>query len=414
MHILFFSDNFPPEVNAPANRTYEHCRRWVQNGAKVTVITCAPNFPQGKVHKGYKNTLWSKKIMDDITVIRVWTFIAPNSGFFLRIFDHISFMISSFIASLFVKKVDIIVTTSPQFFSNFPGFFLSRMKNIPWFLELRDIWPESIRALGALKNNFLFSILENLELYFYKKAKKVIVVTNSFKTNLVSRGIHEEKIKVITNGVNLDNLAPFDGNSNLKDSLEIQNKFCIGYIGTIGMAHKIDILVDLAKKIELSEYSNVFHVLIIGDGSEKSKLQALIKKENLTNITLLDPIKREVLSEYFSILDVFVVHLKNNDLFRSVIPSKIFESLAMGKPILHGVDGESKEIIIKNNVGLFFTPENVNNLYEKLLELYSNTNLYDELSENCIKTSKLYDRDRLAEKMLKLIQEEFKSANDKN
>ena len=114
----------------------------------------------------------------------------------------------------------------------------------------------------------MFSILENLELYFYKKAKKVIVVTNSFKTNLVSRGIHEEKIKVITNGVNLDNLAPFDGNSNLKDSLEIQNKFCIGYIGTIGMAHKIDILVDLAKKIELSEYSNVFHILIIGDGSE--------------------------------------------------------------------------------------------------------------------------------------------------
>ena len=82
MHILFFSDNFPPEVNAPANRTYEHCRRWVQNGAKVTVITCAPNFPQGKVHKGYKNTLWSKKIIDDITVIRVWTFIAPNSGIF--------------------------------------------------------------------------------------------------------------------------------------------------------------------------------------------------------------------------------------------------------------------------------------------------------------------------------------------
>ena len=108
------------------------------------------------------------------------------------------------------------------------------------------------------------------------------------------------------------------------------------------------------------------------------------------------------------------MHLKNNDLFRSVIPSKIFESLAMGKPILHGVDGESKEIIIKNNVGLFFTPENVNNLYEKLLELYSNANLYDELSENCIKTSKLYDRDRLAEKMLKLIQEEFQSANDKN
>ena len=154
MHILFLTDNFPPEVNAPASRTYEHAREWVKEGHKVTVITCAPNFPKGKVYKGYKNRIFLREDLDGINIIRVWTFIMPNSGFFLRVLDYMSFMISSFIASFNVKKVDIIVATSPQFFTAVSGYLISKAKNKPWIFELRDIWPESIKAVGALSNSF--------------------------------------------------------------------------------------------------------------------------------------------------------------------------------------------------------------------------------------------------------------------
>ena len=273
MNILFFSDNFPPEINAPANRTYEHCKKWVKLGAKVTVITCAPNFPKGKLYKGYKNRLWNEEYVDGIRVIRVWTFISQNTGVFLRTLDHLSFMVSSLAAALFIKKIDLIITTSPQFFSNFPGLVLSKIKKLPWILELRDIWPESIKAVGAINNSFAISLLERIELYLYREAQRIIVVTSAFKQNLISRGINKEKISIITNGVSIENFDPDHNSQNLKESMSLSRKFCIGYIGTIGMAHNLDILLNLAKKIELSENFNDFHILMIGDGSERGSLK---------------------------------------------------------------------------------------------------------------------------------------------
>ena len=152
MNILFLTDNFPPEVNAPASRVYDHCAQWVREGHNVTVITCFPNFPLGKIFAGYKNSLFYKEDMSGIKVIRVWTFIAPNEGIFMRTFDYISFMISSFVAGLFLKRLDVIIGTSPQFFTVISAFMLSHLKSVPWVFELRDIWPESIRAVGAIHN----------------------------------------------------------------------------------------------------------------------------------------------------------------------------------------------------------------------------------------------------------------------
>ena len=142
--ILFITDNFPPEVNAPASRTYDHCKEWVKAGADVTVITCAPNFPQGKVYEGYKNKIYQKESIDGIKVIRVWSYIVPNCGFIKRTLDYISFSITAFIAGLFIKT-DIIIATSLQFFVALTGRALSRVKRPPWIMEVRDLWPESIR-----------------------------------------------------------------------------------------------------------------------------------------------------------------------------------------------------------------------------------------------------------------------------
>mgnify|MGYP005856858777 CR=1 FL=1 len=170
MHILFLTDNFPPEVNAPATRSYEHGRTWAASGHQVTVVTCAPNFPHGRVFPGYRNLLWQQEWMDGIRVIRVWTYITANEGFWRRTMDYLSFMISSLVASLFVRKVDVVVGTSPQFFTVCAAFLISRFKAIPFVFELRDLWPESIVAVGAMKRGAITALLEKIELFLYKKS----------------------------------------------------------------------------------------------------------------------------------------------------------------------------------------------------------------------------------------------------
>jgi hypothetical protein len=208
MHILFITDNFPPEVNAPATRTYEHCMEWKKAGHQVTVITCAPNFPRGEVFDGYKNKMYQTAQFDGVKVIRVWSYIAANQGFLKRIIDFVSFAITSFFAGLFVRKVDVIIGTSPQFFTTVSAYGLSIFKRKPWVFELRDLWPESIRAVTKITKSRSLDKFEQLELFLYKKANMIVSVTDSFKKNLIGRGIDGNKIAVVKNGANLNLYQP--------------------------------------------------------------------------------------------------------------------------------------------------------------------------------------------------------------
>ena len=228
MHILFFSDNFPPEVNAPASRTYEHCREWVKAGHEVTVITCAPNFPSGKVFEGYRNRLWHTEEIDGIRVIRVWSFIARNEGFAKRILDYLSYMITAFVASLFVRRVTIIIGTSPQFFAACAACASAFVKRRPWIFELRDIWPESIRAVGAVKSEAVLNFFEKIELFLYRNSTAVISVTHSFKRNLIQRGVREDKIYVITNGVDTSRFTAMPKDADLLDMLGRVRSYAAG------------------------------------------------------------------------------------------------------------------------------------------------------------------------------------------
>src|SRR5690606_37593202 len=243
MHILFLSDNFPPEVNAPASRTFEHCREWVRAGHRVTVITCAPNFPAGKLFPGYRNKLFAREMMDGIEVIRVWSYITANEGFLRRTLDYLSFMVTATPASLSVKKPDIVIATSPQFFTICAGYLVSRLRRLPFILELRDLWPESIRAVGAMKQSRILDWLEKLELFLYRKADAIVVVTKAFKANLQTRGIEPSKIHVVTNGADLTRFQPVQKDQQLVETLDLQGKFVAGYIGTHGMAHALDTLL---------------------------------------------------------------------------------------------------------------------------------------------------------------------------
>lgn len=398
MKILFLTDNFPPEVNAPATRTYEHCKEWVKDGVEVTVITCAPNFPEGKVFAGYKNKLYQKEYIEGIKVIRVWSYISANKGFIKRILDYVSYMFTAFFAGLFVKT-DIIVATSPQFFTAISGRWLSFWKRKPWVMEIRDLWPESIKAVGAMNDTPAIRFFEYLERKMYASANKIVVVTDTFKKQLVEKhNINHSKISVIKNGMNLDLFHPQDKNKELLNKLSLNDKFIIGYIGTHGMAHALDFVLKSASKISNPK----IHFLLIGAGAKKEELLKLKEQLGLSNVTMLGLVTKEEIKEYISILDVSLVNLKKSKTFMSVIPSKIFESVAMHKPILLGVEGESKKMILDYNIGEVFEPENEKDFLLKIETMIESQKSYTIGFENFIRD---FDRKKQARRMLSFLQQ---------
>lgn len=400
MRILFITDNFPPEINAPATRTYEHCREWVKSGVKVTVITCFPNFPQGKVYPGYRNRLYQREQIDGMEVIRVWSYITANEGFLKRTLDYISFGATAFIASLFCR-CNVIIATSPQFFSAVSANTAGFIKRKLWIMEVRDLWPESIKTVGAMKAGRTLRLLEKLELYLYRRAAKVVVVTESFKTNLVSRGVKEGKIHIIKNGANFELFRPREKDTDLVGGLGLENKFVIGYTGTHGMAHKLDFILQCAARLN-STYP--FQFLFIGDGAEKEKLKTLARDLHLKNILFEDAVRKDEMPRYLSILDLALIPLKRSPAFTTVIPSKIFETAAMRIPILLGVEGEAKQLIEKYDAGLCFEPENQDDFIQKLMFYYENRQrLRLRFQAGCDKLAADFDRKRLAAEMLDII-----------
>lgn len=403
MHILFLTDNFYPENNAPAFRTFDHMSALVKRGVKVTVITGCPNFPDGVVFKGYQNKLFQEEILEGIRVIRVWTYIAPNKGIFKRTIDFLSFMFSSFIAGLFVKKVDIIVGTSPQFFTILSAFALSIFKRKKFIFELRDIWPASIEAVGVINKNVLLRQVEKIELFLYRKARLIISVTESFKKNLVSRGISEDKIKVVKNGVNLQNLNLELAETRRKERISAEAPFVVGYIGTIGLAHGLSTVIQACALLRRKFPSEDIKFVLIGSGADVLNLRNEIKRNKLSNVQILEPITKSEIAEKLLEFDVGLVHLKASPVFTEVIPSKIFDYIASGLPILHGVKGESAKLILDMDVGITFAPESPEDLVAKLLLLKKDVELIRKLSRNGFLAIGKHDRQTLALELLDYI-----------
>lgn len=403
MHILFLTDNFPPEVNAPASRTFEHCREWVAHGAKVTVITCAPNFPKGKVFNGYKNRLWQSEVMDGIRVIRVWTYITANEGFAKRVLDYVSFMLTGTLAALFVRKVDVVVGTSPQFFTACAAWMVGKLKRVPWVFELRDIWPESIKAVGAMQDSLAIRVLERIELFLYRHASRIVAVTHAFKDTLIRRGIAGGKIDVITNGVDLSNFSPLPKDAGLGAELGLNDCFVAGYIGTHGLAHGLETLLDAAQILQQVSGAENIRILFLGDGAKKAELVESARARGLRNVVFVASVPKDQVPRYWSLLDVSIIHLRKTDLFTSVIPSKLFECMGMGIPVLHGVAGESAAIVQTEQVGEVFESDNAQQLVDALLKLRADETRFKSYQANALSAAKRYDRTQLATKMLDIL-----------
>ena len=398
MRILFLTDNFPPETNAPATRTFEHTRRWVRAGAKVTVITTAPNFPAGKIFPGYRNRLFQREWIDGVETIRVWTYITANEGFARRTLDYMSFMVMGFLAGLFLPRSNVIVSTSPQFFTACAAYVLSIFKRRPFVFELRDLWPDSIIAVGAMRESAAIRALKRLEYFLYRKAARIISVTNSFKTVLCGNGVPADKIAVVRNGADLKGFTPGPKPDDLVKRHGLEGKFVAAYIGTIGMAHGLGTILDAAERMTANR--DIAFVLV-GDGAERAALEQQARKRGLDNVIFVGSVGKDEVVRYWLLSDAALVLLRDRPVFRHVLPSKMFEAMATARPIVLGVFGESAALLETAGAGVVVTPESAEQLEQAILQLAADPEASKELGRKGRRfVESEFDRDKLAAAML--------------
>ena len=402
MHILFLTHYFPPEVNAPASRTFENAKCWVRAGHKVTVLTCAPSHPNGVVYPGYKNRLYQWDENEGIRVLRVMTYLGPNKGFAKRIANYISYLISAALFCGLVKNVDVVISTSPQFFCGLAGFFVSRLRRAKWVLEIRDLWPESIIAVGALSQKQIIQVLEGIETFMYRRADHVVSVTNAFKRHIMARGVEAEKISVITNGADLETFKPLPRNNDISEKYGLNDKFVASFIGTHGMAHGLTTVLRAADRLR---GNNKIVFMLVGDGAEKENLELKAREIKLDNVLMVGQQPKDMMAGFLAASDVCMVLLKKDDLFKTVIPSKIFETMAMERPIIMGVEGESLEIVEKAGCGLGIEPENESELVDAVVKLSEDRELLERLGKSGRQfVEENYDREMLADNYLQVLE----------
>ena len=396
MRILFFSHYFPPEGNAPASRTYENCKRWVCDGHDVTVVTCAPNVPNGVVYEGYKNRLRSKEVVDGIKVIRVWTFMAANKGAKRRILNFVSYMVTAVAFSIFGKRPDIVIGTSPQFFCGWAGLIFSKLRRTPFVLEIRDLWPESIQAVGAMQNKSALRFLEWLELRMYAGADHIVTVGEGYRQRLLEKKVPAERLSVVSNGVDRAHFSPREKDQDLVEKYGLQDKFVCSYVGTIGMACALDVVVRAAKALKDEGRHDVLF-LLVGDGAVKSELEAESQRLGLSNIVFTGRQDKSMIPAFLSVSDVCLVHLRKTDLFTSVMPSKIFEAAGMARPVIMGVAGDAADLVRTARMGIFMEPENDIDLADAVKKMSGVPALAKSLGQaGHDHITKHFDRDGLA------------------
>ena len=403
MKILFLTENYPPETNAAANRVHERAKFWADWGHDVTVITCAPNFPKGRLHEGYANKWYQTGVMDGIRVVRVKTFISANEGVVLRMLDFLSFMITGFVASLFQKRPDVVVATSPQFFTAVAGWAVGLCRRRPFVFELGDIWPASIIAVGAMEPSLMIRMFERLELFLYRRSAAIVALTPKFKENLIGRGIEGDKISIVINGVDIDRFRKTPRDKALAAEWGLKDKFVIGYIGTHGMAHGLSNVLEAAAR--LRDNDRVMF-LFVGDGAERDDLISLAAEKGLENVRFIESQPREKVPAIWSVCDVALVHLRDSVVFSEVIPSKIFEAMAMELPtLLVAPQGVASDIVLSTRSGVWAPAEQPVRLAHVAARLAEKPRLLEMLGRNGAVASGRFSRRRQAEEMIKVLED---------
>jgi glycosyltransferase involved in cell wall biosynthesis len=390
-------------MGAPAARTYEHARHWAALGHEVTVITGFPNHPTGIIRPEYEGQFVKRENIDGIDLLRTWVYCAANKGFFKRVLNFLSFFFSSFLlGSVMTARPDVVVGTSPQFFCAVSAYLLSVIKRAPFVFEVRDIWPQSAVELGALRNPLIIRALESIEHFLYRRARLIIVVAEATRPYLVAKGVNPDKIRIVPNGIDAKYLESAVATSEeIRNQYELNGKFIVSYIGTHGMSHALDVVLKAAGKLR-DDISVRF--LFVGEGAEKENLKKLALELKLNNIIFVNEQSRERLLAFYRASDVSLVPLKRLDIFRKVLPSKLFELMGVGCPVICSVEGEAAELVKRSGGGECIEPENVDSLVESIRRLEKNKELRLQMSANGRTfVREFYLRSKLAENYLEAL-----------
>jgi colanic acid biosynthesis glycosyl transferase WcaI len=369
MRIVYVSQYFPPEMGAPAARVYELSREWVNLGHHVSVVTGFANHPTGIKAPSDSWKLTQRETIDGIDVIRCYVWATPNKGIAKRMISYAIFMLSAaFIGALRLQRPDLVIATSPQLLCGLSGYLLAKRFGVPFVLEVRDLWPESILAVDAMKENVVVRSLKRLAYFLYVHASVIVTVGKGYAQEIHERyGIAMERMKVIPNGIDLDLFVPGPRENEIREEFGWGDRFVVLYVGTHGMAHALHVVLDAAS--QLQSQSDILFAFV-GEGAEKDNLLRLAETRRLANVQFIQQQPRHRVPLFYAACDLGLVPLRNTKLFQSVLPSKIFEYLGMAKPILLSVDGEARSLVQESGAGWFVPPEDSGALRDAVLEAF--------------------------------------------
>jgi colanic acid biosynthesis glycosyl transferase WcaI len=378
--ILYVSQYFPPEMGAPAARASELASHWAQAGHEVSVLTGFPNHPTGVVPPEWRGRLrrliYHEKI-GGADVFRTWLWPLPNRKAHERMRNYASFCVSAGLRGLAIPRPDVIIASSPQLLVGLSGWWIARARQLPFVFEVRDLWPESLAAVGVGNEaSLLYHALGSVAKFLYQRADRIVVVSPAFKAHLMRHWrVPTERIAVVENGVETDLFAPASAPANLalRRELGAEGKFLVCYIGTMGNAHGLETLLDAANQLQLQESNAQF--LLVGEGAEKERIKTLAQSCSLTNVRFLDQQPREKIPAFISASDACLVLLKKTDVFKTVIPTKMLEFMSCARPVILGVDGQARQIIEDAGAGLAIEPENPAELVSAIHQLSADREL---------------------------------------
>lgn len=372
MKIAYYSHYFAPEIGAPSARVYDLAQQWMASGNQVQVVTCLPNHPAGQLYAGYTRHLYMRENLDGIDVHRHWTYITPNKGFLKKSIGHVSYLPSAlFLSNRRLDAPDITIGTSPTFFAAMAASSMAKQSGVPFIMEVRDLWPAIFVELGVIRNPRLIRWLERWEMALYRRATKVVTVTESFRRNLIERGVPDEKVVTVPNGADEEFWRPMERPRDLAQALGLNDSFVVLYIGAHGISHALSRVLDAAQ--ELRSHPHIRFVFV-GDGAEKPRLVEQARQQGLANVQFLDAVDRNEVRQFYALADVCLVPLRDVPLFETFIPSKMFEIMAMSRPIVASVSGETADILQQSSAAIVVRPEDSRAIAESILHLYRNRN----------------------------------------
>jgi glycosyltransferase involved in cell wall biosynthesis len=400
VRIAYVCHYFVPEPAAPAARVHELSRAWVRAGHQVTVLTAFPNHPTGRIPDEYRGRAWATDRVDGIRVLRSWLYAVPNRGVGRRGLDHLSFMVTAAAFGLpRMGKVDVVIASSPTLFSAVSAWLIARVKRVPFVLEVRDLWPEAILELGLMRPGPAVSVLKWLARFLYAEAARVVVVTEAFKWRLADMGVPSDKMVVIPNGADTRLFSPDVSGALSRERLGIApDAFVVAYVGSHGLSHGLGALLDAAESQPEACY------LLVGDGADRARLVAEKDRRGLRNVLMLESVSKTDVPGLYAAADVCVVPLRDVPLFETFVPSKLFEMLAAGRPIIGAVRGEARAILERSGGAVVVEPEDGLAIAAEAARLRGDPALRKRLGERGRAFAEQhYDRDKLAERYLALL-----------